>query len=636
MTAGSRQRRWWPAVQFTSFFVVFFLYVWLWVDTTLLYYNVGPVHFPVFRWGSYFFEQFLRYPGGPVEYLSALLSQYYYYAWAGALIITAVSALLGLAMQAFMAAVVGRRVAAVEFVPAILVLAVCNRYVHKLAMLVALLAAMLAVCLYTRTMRRRSALRLAAFVALSGPLYYIAGGGAYLLYAALCGILEFRAKHGGLLGLCYLLLGEVIPYVFGVRLLDLSLADAYGRLVPFDPTTDQRGDAAALCLYLFPLLAGLVGLIRASVTRSRRAASGDRAEPTTESVKASRLGAPAGKRGFGSAALVAAVAVVMLLTFSTRDRTLLRIGRFAVQEMWPQVLREARHLRHDQFTFASTHAVNRALYETGRLPDEMFSYPQHPEWFMVGLNLGSRPPSEMYRLRMQSFFQLGDLELQLGLVNEEEHRACEGLEVVGEYPLILKRLALISVIKGQTEAAKVFLRALTRYMRYRGWAEEALRRLEADPLWSTDPEVQRIRSVMVRRKSAILDIFLENRLAELLRRNRHNRMAFEYRMAFYLVMRRLEKFAGELDRLDDFDYPEIPRHYQEAILVYEGLTGRKVELHGRQISPETRLAYEQFTVTFLRYHALGDREGGWNALAKRFGNTFFFYYSFGESGVGAG
>jgi len=596
------------------------------------------LQFPVFSWSPGFFKGFLLYPGGPIEYLSALLSQCYYYPWAGALILTAVAALLGLATNIFMIALTGVRIALVPFIPGILVLVLCNQYAHGLAMLIGILVAMLAVCIYIRSMHSSSTMRFAAFLALSVPLYYLVGG-AYPLYAALCGIYELRNRQGRLLGLYYFLFAGVIPYVFARYVCDGGLADAcaYAGLFAFHRIPPIRGQSAILGLYLFLPLAAVGAILWRRMPWA-----------CLRNLKA--------KPGVELVILLIVAALAVRLPFNSTNRTLLRINRFAHQEMWPQVLEEARGFRCDHVRYAiALHAVNRALYETGRLPNEMFSYPQDRLSFMLNWGLPSGrvertirrvEPLEMTRLetldlfdktrlfwlRYFLFFQLGDLSLQLGFVNEAEHEARQALEMLGYHPLILKRLALINIVKGQTEAAKVFLRKLSTYPFYGGWAKDALRRLEADPLWSTDSQIEHIRSVMVVRESASPGsfYFLQDGLDQLLRTNRHNRMAFEYKMAFYLVNWQLKRFVRELDHLNDFSYPNIPRHYQEAILLYEAISEEELNLHGRQISPETRQTYREFMKVFTLFFNAGDLQGAEEVLEQHYGDTYFFYYFFGE------
>ena len=61
------------------FFILFYLYLWLDVDPRLIYHGGGVIEdFPVFFRGWAFFQEFISYPGGPVEYLSAFLFQFFY------------------------------------------------------------------------------------------------------------------------------------------------------------------------------------------------------------------------------------------------------------------------------------------------------------------------------------------------------------------------------------------------------------------------------------------------------------------------------------------------------------------------------------------------------------------------------
>ncbi|MCC7262598.1 MAG: hypothetical protein IT369_08775, partial [Candidatus Latescibacteria bacterium] len=75
---------WSPLIYRVLFFAVYYLYIYLQVDPRLLYQAQEPVFFQ----GWPFCREFLGYPGGVVEYLAALLSQFFCFPWAGALVIT--------------------------------------------------------------------------------------------------------------------------------------------------------------------------------------------------------------------------------------------------------------------------------------------------------------------------------------------------------------------------------------------------------------------------------------------------------------------------------------------------------------------------------------------------------------------
>jgi hypothetical protein len=108
-------------------------------------------------------------------------------------------------------------------------------------------------------------------------------------------------------------------------------------------------------------------------------------------------------------------------------------------------------------------------------------------------------------------------------------------------------------------------------------------------------------------------------------------MAYEYRMAFYLVNLQIENLVRHLDILPRFDYPDTPRHYQEAVIIYESITGQKVDLHGREISAQARQAYQEFLTILDVFHRRGDRPGAQDLLGRRFGQTYFYFYFLGEA-----
>ena len=53
-----------------------------------------------------------------------------------------------------------------------------------------------------------------------------------------------------------------------------------------------------------------------------------------------------------------------------------------------------------------------------------------------------------------------DTLMDLGLVNLAEKNLTECLETFGEHPLILERLATVNLVKGRTDAARIYLGVL--------------------------------------------------------------------------------------------------------------------------------------------------------------------------------
>ena len=71
------------------FFGLLYVYLWLVVEPQLIYSCATITNFPVFYKGWPFLRDCLSYPGGVLRYVNALLPQFFYYSWAGALVITA-------------------------------------------------------------------------------------------------------------------------------------------------------------------------------------------------------------------------------------------------------------------------------------------------------------------------------------------------------------------------------------------------------------------------------------------------------------------------------------------------------------------------------------------------------------------
>ena len=658
-----------------TFFALYYLYVWQWVDPSLLYHGDGALQFPTFPLGFSFFESALVSPGGLTKYLSALLSQSYYYPWAGALVITVCAAVLGLMADLLVKATCGVRVPAIWSVPGLFVLALSSLYIHELALLLGLAAALAAARAYAGALGLDRKLRVGIFAAGGVLLYHL--GGSCLLYAAICGSLELRGRRGYLLLVGYLAGSVAIPFVFGGYVFEQSVPGVWVGLLPSNSDVGLSGRTALLGLFLFLSVAGVVSALWRAMAPARprgpaatpssplQANGGSEADGQTEEERRAHPAGPPARRtlperlrawlarpAFELEAVLVAGAIVAFLSFNGDRIKLRQINKFAGQERWENVLQVARRLDRESCTFRSAHSVTRALYETGRLPDEMFAYHQHRGGYMVCWGLGSKRFDQVlerkapwgverlqtvdlsswdwYTLRLQYFAALGDVNLRLGLANEAEHEACEALEAFGEHPVILKRLAQVSIAKGRTEAARVYLNALSRYVHHRAYAQEALKRLLDDPRWSS-AETEHIRSVMLEGVPGMLSRYVEDRFGELLRRNRRNRMAFEYLMAYYLLNLRLDDFVRELDRLGDFDYDRIPRHYGEAILIHESLAHEKVELGGREISLRTRMAYRQFCDKLVELARRGDRRGAQRVLGAAFGDTYFYYYFLGSS-----
>ena len=288
--------------------------------------------------------------------------------------------------------------------------------------------------------------------------------------------------------------------------------------------------------------------------------------------------------------------------------------------MWPEALAAAH--RHPTNNFYVVHAANQALYHTGRLGYDMFSYPQHPNTLFLP-----------FKKTTEGHWQRFDTYIDLGFISRAEHSLTTSLAEFGKRPMILKRLALVNIIKDNLDTARIYLVALSKTLFDADWANDYLNRFEQAPDSVANKRVQYLRRSMAEKDYGHLFFINEELLLDLLEKNRQNQMAFEYLMTKYLFDRRLDKFMQNLSRLDDFNYSEIPRLYEEAVILYilnKG-KGTVVDLQGRRISRQSHQRFDDFNRTLRHYG--GDKQAAFNELWKNYGDSYLFYFMYGFSGA---
>lgn len=624
------------------FFVLFYLYIWLEVDTQLIYHGAGAISdFPVFFRGWTFFHRFTSYPGGMLEYLCALLSQFLYIGWAGALILTLQAWLLCICTDCSFKAVNLPRLRCLRFVPPVLLLITYTRYTYHFATTTALFVSLLFVCLYLAATQKAKQSRLVVFLILSVLVYTIAGG-AYLLFALLCAIYELLFTRRWRIALAYILSAAVIPYAGGVLVFDVSIIDAFTNLLPvswkiFEYENYKKILIIVCALYLFApsvlLVSGLCRSFSIPQAQSLNQPNAPKTRPhkppkKKRRSKFSRLlsrilswytGSPVIKWSVESCLLFVLAGIVLFFSHDIKKKALFETDFYASSRMWPQVLEAAP--KHPN-SYYIVHAVNRALYHTGRMPYDLFRFYQNPDTLFL--------TAAEHR---ESYFKKFDLFLDLGHINMAEHELTESLATDGRRPLILKRLALTNIAKRTIHTARVYLRTLSKTLFHADWATDYLQQLQSDPTFTlpADHEIQRLRRYMPVQDYGFSPMPFEHILLDLLKKNARNRMAFEYLMSSYLLTGQLDKFVYNICRLDDFDYVQIPPLYEEALLLYMYKEKKPVDLHGRQISQLSRQRFENFKKIYAFYG--GNKEAAFQSLANAHGDTFFFYSTYGLSGL---
>ena len=340
-------------------------------------------------------------------------------------------------------------------------------------------------------------------------------------------------------------------------------------------------------------------------------------------------------------AVVACLAAAAVLSYrtNTRDRRLATLDYHTSRENWPEVIAASNHLTTADFNSLTRYEVNLALHEMNRLGDEMFSFPQSGS-ALLGLHTEVFLP---YMLRVT------DLFLRLGRINDAEHFGNESI-ILGQSsrfgepdPRVFRLMANLSLVKGQTGAARKFLTILSDEAGSARWARRRLRELNDDPQLAADESVQLLRRRMLRNDDVIPvwqnpdkpDADVNRLLLDQLEQDPSNRMAFEFLMGNYLLARDLLSARALMPRIRHMTGPayerpdgkrRTPRHYQESMAMYGDGAGKPVDLEGLEIEPGTLSRMAVFKR--LMSQSAG-RDAAMQAAWSGFHDSYFFYYVFG-------
>ncbi len=584
-------------LEFLIFFPAVFLYVWLRIDTSIIYHaNRGLIggNFPLFSYGMNFLRDFLRYPSGIIEYLSAFLLQYYYYPVAGALILTAVAWLLFVSSNLLMKQFRSNKFNIISYLPVLVFIVLINKFSPYIANVLSLIISVLSASFYIFVRPKKSLWRLGLFFGLLLILYYVVGG-ASLVYVLVLAFYEICSnRKNWILSIGYILFGALLPLIWGNYVLGMSIMDSYFRLFHYRPDIPLRFGIVVSLYSFFVLLVLFMALgNRFNFNKQKDISSGKFSD----------------YRIFEVFVIIFVAGAVCFLSFDYNISKALKINFFTNNRMWDKVIEEANDIGNRKISIISQSQINFALFHKGLLSKEMFSYPQSLRGFLVGLK-----PDKYIKLSPELF--------ELGLVNDAQRIASEELSSCGEHPATLDMLAKISFVKGQKKATKLFLSALSKDVIYDKAAKENLKKLSQGKLFLSDSVINSVKKNMIKKDYAG-EYPIDKKLLFLLETNKTNKMAFEYLMAYYLLTKQVDKIYENIHWLKNFNYDKTPNYYQEALLIYHA-THRKKKPEGYEISRQTVEIFNAIT----RITLANGKKRAFELLKEDYGKSYFIYYLF--------
>ncbi len=550
---------------------------------------------PVFFGEKRFFLNALSRPGGLSEYAASFLSFLFTHRLLGAALLALITAAVLWETRRILKRILPQFAVPVLYsIPAVCVICLTSLYTHPLAATLALLWVLIGFDLYLQWNPASGPLR-TAWALLLAVLLYALSSAAFLLFALMVTLLELLKRRNAtalvLPAAAFLFIVAADRIVF-LKGLDWAVL----HLLPFHHR--YRIAAAPYVLFaFFPALMILGFLIY------------KKEEPLFDRAVTLRLAQAGAALAFAAAAAV--------FSFSRFHYDIQQVDYYAANRQWRSLINymQKRPPAHRLLLFQ----LYRALYHQGLLLDELFSV--------------SRQERAIKTLVMDREFamtarmQYSDFLMDLGHVNEAEHWVHEALVHYGETPEVLLRMAQVNLLKGNNAFAEVCLRRLGQNPFYRRESEQLLAQMSGGGTSFTDPYLEGVRRLMFRRDFPQFTYRIRHNLELMRQNNPDNRMVFEYLQAYYLLSGDMKTLMACIDQYKAFGYRRLPRHVEEAAVLYQMISGNRTpDVGGYAFNRETLKRFADYLQIIAAHR--GDRGAAQKELDAKHGNTFWYYYMF--------
>ena len=524
-----------------------------------------------------YFRSVALIPGGTSDYLSRFLIQFFYYAGAGACIITALS----LAVQLLTFACCPRRGMleyALSFIPAgCMVIYMCDEN----ALLSAFIAIIFGLCAFIAARRTGDGKwRFVCNLLLCPLLYFLCGsiGPIAFLAATAAGTKDWKSVAAGLflVVLCAFVASRHFSYPF-TRLMFGTHYHRYHNVEPFWPWAAT----VALCAVL----------VLDGVFARRQSGSG-----VVPAVLAWLLVA---------GGTVAGVAVFK----DPVKEEMMKYNFLSRMEMWNKMINCA--VRQGPDVPMTVSCLNLALGMTGQMGEHMF------EFYQNGVD-GLFPPYEREHVGP---IPTSEIYWHLGFVNTSQRFSFAAQEVIPDFQKsarCFKRLVETNLVNGAYDVSRKYLEPLKYTLFYRKWALDTEKLLDNPELIPLHELYGRQRDIMMKSRDFMYnDYEMDSMLGLLYLENNSNRLALQYLLAWCLLKKDLPRFYECYSQLYN---GYAAKSYQEGVLVYWAQTHNGPEGLPPYISKEN---YDRF-VKFVSDAKSKDRA----YMEKKYSDTYWFYYYF--------
>lgn len=567
------------------FFSCTFIY-FRWIADYLLFYQEQQFLFTYT--GEYIREFFLK-PGGILELSGKFLTQFYADKTLGSILLSGVLTLL---VYLFFC-IKRKKTESTSFIPLLLLpssllLLMQSDYDHLMELNLGFVFVLIVLLIQDTFLNRKH-----YFILIIYPLiYYILGSFAWLFLVIHVFTLLISGEKSRFVNASLIIAeGAIIPLFFKKFIFLGSYSDLYFSPVPFidDHFHNILMIVCAIYFLIFTLFRAKSAKIKSSIFINR---------------------------SFNLISMV----MTLLVTFSfllkhndSRTGKVIHIEELIYKGKYNEAIDYQE--KEASANLLSQYFYNIALTETDQLCDRLFFGRQDFGTGSLLLPWGDK------HLSWGAYFFYG-----AGLANEAERRAYEEMVAYGKNPQNMIMLIKTNLVNGNYRMADKYIGVLKNTFYYSKEANDFGKLISDTALLLSDADLGGKKKIQPGFDFFIYVDSAENNLPMLINNSINNKKAFEYLMSWLMLNKNVEAVINNASLMKKLGYTRIPRHIEEAILMYNNSTGKYPDLEGLTI---TRDSQERFQSYFNAYVKARNNPSSLKERMKiGFGNTYWYYYHF--------
>jgi hypothetical protein len=568
------------------FFVISFIYFGFFANYLFFYQEKSSL----FIFSYDFLKENLHQPGGFLVWLGKFFSTFYFYPFAGAVILSCILTFIILSISKIILTLTGKEGGVISFIIGIALFYLHTDYrfllFNSLGLLVQL-SLLLLVIKYLSYLKGWGAIIMV-------PLcFYLTGGFTWVFLLFMTLYFAFDKENKGwirIVALCFI--GFITLYLSKEFLFFQS-----GKTLMTFPFTDSNTGSQKI---LFLSITGINSIL-----------------PVLAKIK---IGMPEKLRIsesvlilVGSIFLIIVILIIGFRRFDNKTKQYFYVEKLFYEAKFDEVI--AFNTANPPTNSLTIFLNNIALCETDKLDDQLFHFLQSPDGKTLFLK---------WEMVVEILNRGGYFYYTIGMINEAHRWAFENMVMKGHSPEGLKMLIRTDLINGNYKVASGYINLLKKTLFYREDAKKFEKLLSSDTAFNSDADLSKRRQTRVGNDFFSITDNPYINLELILSVDSMNRKAFEYRIAYMLLKKNYKGIVHELPAFEKFGFKRLPANVEEAAIALSvSNKGKLPDMGHLQISKNTEQRWNQYLGVLQQYR--NDVKSAEPALRRRFGDTFWYY-----------